>query len=403
MTNKTYCVMPWLSVSVDPDGSIKPCCESQYYIKKPDGTKFNLGYDTLEDIHNSQDFIEIRKLMLAGEQVAGCESCYRNEHLTGISSRTNINANWRKQYTNPISDINIKHFDLRFGNICNLMCSSCNPRNSSQLEKELKKSTNLKYFIGEGYEHDINQWYLTSTFDKNIESQLSNIRWLYITGGEPTLVEKNFDLLEKLVSLGKSKSIMLSFNTNMTNTKPKFYNLIKEFKNVMCISSIDGYKDMQEYLRYPSDWKQIDENFKKLIDIGNPVHLLPTMVIQSTNLGNLVGLFEYFENFNRLANKCVAEMSPIILQNPSYFNLVHLPVEYKIKCWNRIEEWLQTKCKFQTHLFHNNMDLLKKLCYIDALSIPDLKKYKEFTSLIDNRKHKLQDVNLELYTVLNNI
>ena len=50
------------------------------------------------------------------------------------------------------------------------------------------------------------------------------------------------------------------------------------------------------------------------------------------------------------------------------------------------------------------MDLLKKLCYIDALSIPDLKKHKEFNTLIDNsRKHKLQDVNLELYTILNNI
>ena len=33
----------------------------------------------------------------------------------------------------------IKYFDLRFGNLCNLSCRSCNPTASSQIAKEINK------------------------------------------------------------------------------------------------------------------------------------------------------------------------------------------------------------------------------------------------------------------------
>ena len=398
--------MPWLSISADPDGTIKPCCESTYHLKKENGSKFNLGSDSIEDIYNSADFVNMRTSMLEGNNVPGCESCYKNEAVNGESSRTRHNFHWKVKFTEPIADVNIKHFDLRFGNLCNLMCRSCNPRNSSQLEKELKSlsHTTIPSYFPVGYDYDINQWYTTDTFDKNMESQIDNISWLYITGGEPTLVEKNIEFLEKLVTSGRSKSITLAFNTNMTNTKPKFYELIKEFKNVICIASIDGYNDMQEYLRYPSNWNQIDNNLKKLIDIGDTIKLIPTAVIQATNLGKIVDLFEYFENFNRIANKNVAEISVIILQYPDYLSLVHLPVAYKIKCWKRIEEWIQTKAKYQSRRFYTNMLGLRKLCYTDALSEHNIKKYKDFNSLLDATKgHQLKDVNLELYNLIQDI
>ena len=398
--------MPWLSIAVDPDGSIKPCCESQYYFRKDDGTKFNLGIDTIEDIYNSTDFVNIRTSMLEGKLVSGCETCYKNEEISGHSPRTYHNEHWKTEFTEPIAETKIKYFDLRFGNLCNLMCRSCNPRNSSQLEKELKtlSHTNISTYISPGYDYDINEWYLTDIFDKNMESQINNIKWLYITGGEPTIVEKNIQLLEKLISSGRSKSIILLFNTNMTNTKPKFYELIKEFRNVICIASIDGYGDMQEYLRYPSDWNKINSNLQELVDMGRPVKVLPTVVVQATNLGKLVELFDYFENFNRIANKRLLEIEVILLQYPSYLNLVHLPVTYKIQCWEQIEEWLQTKCKYQSSHFHTSMVGLKELCYTDALSTHEIKKYKEFNSLLDtNRKQNLQDVNLDLYNIIKNI
>jgi MoaA/NifB/PqqE/SkfB family radical SAM enzyme len=237
---------------VDPDGSVKPCCVSTDFIKKPDGNPYNLGSDDIEDIYNSTDFINIRKLMLAGERISACDVCRNNEKNNGYSMRLRFNQKWEElTFTDSIAETKIKYFDLRFGNLCNLLCRSCNPKNSSQIQREVQelKHTNRLSYVGSGYDQDINQWYHTKTFDKNLENQSENIEWFYITGGEPTLITKNLEYLEKLIESGRSKSITLAINTNMTNSKPKFYKLLKEFKTVVCSPSIDGYGAMQEYIR----------------------------------------------------------------------------------------------------------------------------------------------------------
>lgn len=407
--NKSYCVLPWLGISVDPDGSVKPCCLSTDFIKKPDGKPYNLGNDSIVDIFNSLDLINTRKLMLAGEKISACDVCHNNEKNNGYSMRMRVNQRWKDiSFIDSVAETKIKYFDLRFGNLCNLMCRSCNPKNSSQIQKELKelkelKNNNILKYMDDGYEHDINQWYHTETFDENMASQSENIEWFYITGGEPTLIEKNFEYLEKLVESGRSKSITLSINTNMTNSKPRFYKLLKEFKAVVCSPSIDGYGSMQEYIRYPSNWNQIHDNFKKILDIGPNVLVYPSPVIQITNIGKIVELFEYFEDFNRRAKKCVVDIVPIILQNPDHLSISCLPINYKIECWNRINEWIDTKCEYQGQIFHSRMSNLKSLC-LETIPTNKLIDYKIYNTVLDEKRNQqLADVNLELYNLIQHI
>ena len=87
---ESFCVLPWVNITVDPDGAIKPCCISHDYIKKEDGTKFNLGYDSIDDIYNSKEYVELRQKMLDNEYISGCDVCYHNEK-TGRQSRRLIN------------------------------------------------------------------------------------------------------------------------------------------------------------------------------------------------------------------------------------------------------------------------------------------------------------------------
>ncbi len=89
--------MPWNNVSVDPDGSVKPCCISRDYIKKSDGTKFNLGHDKIEDFYNSPDYIEIRQKMLSGETVPGCSQCTQIESYGKESKRIITNRRFADQ------------------------------------------------------------------------------------------------------------------------------------------------------------------------------------------------------------------------------------------------------------------------------------------------------------------
>jgi len=400
--------MPWNNVSVDPDGSIKPCCISQDYIKKPDGTKYNLGYDKIEDFYNSPDYVEIRRKMLAGEPVPGCSQCAKLESYGKESKRTMTQKFFIPQIVktykenSTIAETKIEYFDLRFGNLCNLKCRSCIPINSSQLDKQVQENPELSKFY-HNYDFKINEWYETSMYEENVYSNIKHLKMLYITGGEPTLIKKNFELLEKLINEGYSKNITLNINSNMTNDKSTLFDLLGHFKQVLFFASIDGYGKVQEYLRNPSNWNQVSNNFKKLVDRNIDTILIRcSPVVQSVNLGNLVELFEFCEEFNRQYKKLRVTIFLNILENPSYLSLVNLPLDYKIKCWKRIEEWVKTKCEYQGSLFHSQLETLKNKCFTEVDYQKQLDTFFEFNQLLDkHQKTSLAEVNPELFALMN--
>lgn len=403
--NKSYCILPWINISVDPDGTIKPCCVSQQYIRKEDGTKYNLGYDTLPEIINSTEYVQLRQDMIDGKKVPGCNECYQQEQYGGRSLRINHSEHWqilpsaKAKFDNPTSviPIGVEYFDLRFGNLCNLMCQSCRPENSSQLAKE-NKQLGFPVHVAD----NINDWYQTETFIENIKSQIDNIKSLYITGGEPTLIEKNYEILEYLINEGKAKEIFLQLNTNLTNIKPRFLNLIKQFKYVTLFISIDGYGPVQEYIRYPSNWNQIDKNIRLLLELHTSnIDIRATPVIQMTNLSTIVDLFEYFEKFNRELGKPAIVLNPIILYSPLHFDIRFLPIDYKQKCWEKIEQWLPT-AQFQSDELKSILEQVKQKCQADDPDSEEwLRNFKTHTDIIDNhRQLYLKDVNPELYQIV---
>lgn len=398
--NKTFCVLPWVNITTHPDGSIKPCCVSQDFIRKPNGENYNLGKDSIEEIYNSPDYINIRTKMLNGEEVSGCGQCYAYEKYGGSSNRIIYNNQWRfRTFDNPIAETKIQYFDLRFGNLCNLSCRSCQPDSSSMFAKESSELQSQGMSKFHPIYTDVDDWYESNTFDSNVNGQLDNLLLVYLTGGEPTIIDKNIEIFQRLIDTGNSDKVRLLINSNMTNLKPAFHDMLSKFKAVTFNASIDGYGDMQEYLRYPSKWSQIDSNIKKLV-LTSKVTIKPTPVIQTTNLNKIVDLFEYFEIFNREQDRLVMDMMPIILENPSHLNLVHLPTKYKKMCWDRIEEWLNTKCKYQTPAFHNRIQGLKNKC-VTIGDQAQLKTYLEYNTLFDrNRNHWLKDINPELYSIL---
>jgi MoaA/NifB/PqqE/SkfB family radical SAM enzyme len=397
-----------MHIATAPNGDIKPCCISTATVNKQDGTPFNLGYDRLSDIINSDSLKNIRKNMLEGNPISGCESCYNAEKNSPVSYRTQYNNRWKDliETKNGIEiPETVEYFDLRFGNLCNLKCKSCSPENSSQYEKELfelKEVTNIESFLKIESMDGINDWYNTELFFKNISSQFDNIKELYITGGEPSIIEKNYEVLEYIISQDKAKNIILKLNTNMTNMQDRFLNMISKFKQISFFASIDGVGLIQEYIRYPSKWEQIDKNFKRLIADKTPnIIVSVTPVIQNVNLGYITELFDYLENFNKEQNKRVVNIGPIILYGPNQLDLSNLPLDYKKQCWEKIERWINTECKFQDKWFFDKMTELKNKCLTDVPYEHDLARFKNFTEIFDNhRNFYLKDVNPELHDIL---
>lgn len=400
--SKSFCSLPWVNLSTDPDGSIKPCCISTEHIKKDDGTLFNLGHDSIDSIYNSVHFQDIRTKMLNGDYVKGCDKCYESEKYSGKSNRITYNEKYNLPYNDKtFKKVAIKYFDLRFGNLCNLKCRSCNPMSSNQIGKEVVELNDDLYstynVLPQG---DFNNWYKTDIFGKNLDNQINNITDLYITGGEPTLIEENRKFLQKLIDQKVSDRITIKISTNLTNLNKEFYQLLSKFRFVIFFASIDGYKDVQEYLRYPSRWDKIDENIQTIIS-QNKFLLIPTPVIQIGNLNKITDLFDYLEEFNRISNKLVVSIDPLILDYPNYLSIKNLPFEFKIKCWKKIKDWVNDRCQYQSQDFHRKLLGIKNICDEDITNTNYLNQFKHITSLLDaHRSQSLKYSNIELYKLI---
>jgi MoaA/NifB/PqqE/SkfB family radical SAM enzyme len=408
--NKSICALPWVNLSTDTDGRLRLCCISDTYIKKDDGTTYNLGYDSIEDIINSNDYKKIRQDMIDGIPITGCTKCYSNEKNNGRSERQSHNKIWghdidfRKKYKQSINkeniDSTVQYVDLRFGNFCNLACRSCYGGASSQYNKEVKELQEIQPAIlkFQNVFAEYNDWYTTDVFYENITKQLTNLKQYYCVGGEPTLIDKNYEILQKMVDSGESKHITLVLNTNMTNTKKDFYVFFQYFKRVLLMASIDGIYEMQEYLRYPSNWEKISSNLLKVVDMKlSNILIFVTPVIQKTNLSHLPKLFDYIEDINKKHNKLIIQIQPIVLIDPKYLDMKYLPTDYKIKCWEQIEEWIKNSCKYQNADFHQRMKTIKNSCFEEVDYQQNLTDYFEFTDIFDkNRNEKLSDINLEI-------
>ena len=116
----------------------------------------------------------------------------------------------------------------------------CNPANSALIYKEQKKmlegKTLLPRLIDASYFNasiDLNKWLENPSLWEGIYDWLKDVRQIYFTGGEPTLIKENWKILDFLIKEEYSKRIDLIFNLNcvifptslqnLENTSPQLH------------------------------------------------------------------------------------------------------------------------------------------------------------------------------------
>ncbi len=400
--NKSFCSLAFNHISTRPDGVARLCCNTRDSINDADGTPFNLGTHRVEDILNSEHYRRIRRDMLAGNTVPECSSCIFQEQYGESSPRKIYNESWPardpKEYVNHNE---IEYLDIRFGNLCNLKCMSCSPHSSSQIDKDIKDIADTRPDILQFHtpiDFDINSWYKTDIFEDNMKKIKDKLSLIYMTGGEPTLVEENFKFMSLLIANGLSKNITLKFSINLTNIKNEFVSALKQFKEVILLCSIDGTGNVQEYLRYPSNWDQVDSNFRKLLELEN-AKVIVTPVVQNINLEFLSELFQYVENFNVGHNKIM--IYPQILHGPEHLNINTLPLSYKKYCLDKLNDWIK-KPNTQPKLFYEKIKQIENLCNDNHQRRDNLLSFKKYIEIYDaHRSTSLNDVNPKLYDIIN--
>lgn len=323
----TFCTIPFVSTVVNTDGTIRPCCmiKAQYHqLKKADGTRYTIK-DSLEDAWNSDEMRKMRISMISGVKLEGCNVCYLQESSGRTSNREYANQEWTYKLgeerintlvdqaivNNGAIDYSIAYLDLRLGNLCNLKCRMCSPFNSSQIAKEHleleQRDPAYKVVWASTFGkfdpnfNEMQEWFDRDVLWDQVIDMIPNLHKVYMTGGEPTLINNNFKFMQECINRGR-RNIVLFFNTNCTNINKKFTNLISQFSRVNINASIDGVGEVNDYIRSPSHWDQISKNVEVLAQMPN-VHLGITPTVQVYNIFNLVDTLKWVDALNRTYNK----------------------------------------------------------------------------------------------------
>jgi len=269
LPNKTFCVLPWVSLEASPVGTVRPCCLADDEIFDDNGNKFELSTADFSSIQNSQHMRQLREEFLAGKKPQTCRKCWNEERGGRTSKRMHTLDRLKHVLPNQTWTTDAKplmFLDLKLGNICNLKCRICGSWSSSQFAaeeiawapREEQKQTYAYQMLRAG------AWPKENTqFWNQIDSVLDNIRYIEFTGGEPFMIAEHFQMLQGIVERGIAHQVEIHYNTNGTHFPEHAAEIWRHFKTVEIAVSIDDVGQRFEYQRTNAVWSTVEENIAK--------------------------------------------------------------------------------------------------------------------------------------------
>jgi len=228
------CAAFWKHTNIRSGDRIFPCCRFKYPIAVFDG-----------NLSNVLHIPEYQRLREQTDPDPGCAKCYHEESC-GIESM-------RQRFNNEYNTdtVELKYLEIGFDNICNLYCNHCSEEFSSTwAQKNSKVSKKQSYIIS----------------NRPVINIPQTIERIVFLGGEPLMTTKHKKFLESLKYLDR---VSLTYNTNGTYLlDDSTISLLKQFKEVKFIISIDGYGGDNEAVRPGSNWNNIEKFIKQVSECG---------------------------------------------------------------------------------------------------------------------------------------
>jgi MoaA/NifB/PqqE/SkfB family radical SAM enzyme len=362
----SFCVRLWQHMRLIAGGEARVCCAFQGKAVAHDGVPVSTDRQSLMEIWNADTMRELRRDMVAGRPIAGCEWCYSVEKHGGVSIRIKDNIAWEQDWYNDQrstidammaqaveNDYRLPKLpamiEVEVGNLCNLKCRMCNSFSSSRIAKDQvhRNWDGFEYsFNGEpgNDEPGIERGHgrirrvgpIEGLFDELPKDTGSQVRVLYFLGGEPFLVREIPLLLERLVATGRAPQIGLLFVSN-GSIVPQWLSLAAQFRRLDLGISVDGYADHYEYIRYPGRWSKLAHNLQLFKQIPN-LSLQVTTTVQVNNALSLTNLFRYLDSVE-------IGFTAYMLENPHHLAVSALPAPIRRLGAARLTEYADSDCR----------------------------------------------------------
>lgn len=273
-----FCPIAFTQIYSEMGGQFSACCFGKQ------SEKHSVENTSLEEWNNSDYMNSIRADMINPDSDFSavedkCIRCREDERRYGRSRRVeSLNIYKNKPEMWPLivkqaelfrlsggCDMTHRMFEIQlkvFGSQCNLDCHICTSANSSTRETSQRNIIATDKVFGP-LDEEFLSWVKKDRTEYIMDEVIKlapYIKYLKIIGGEPLIMKKHYQMLDKLVESGHSKYIQLKYQTNLSETKAgqhNFFKYIPEFESVIAAVSIDGVGEVNDWLRRRSDWDKI--------------------------------------------------------------------------------------------------------------------------------------------------
>lgn len=341
LKSKTFCILPWIHIHAH-DGKAYPCCMT--------GQRHSVGSSKdkpLSELWNSPAMREIRLNMLNDRPCKECTNCYEKEASGFVSVRNSSNKDMG-HYVATVDDtepdgtlvkFQMRYFDIRFNNLCNMKCRTCGPSFSSFHAQESKtlgwyKNKSIVTYAGR-YEEDM--W-------EQLQPHLDYVDRIYFAGGEPMIMEEHYRLLNALIERNRT-DVRIVYNTNFSVLSYKDQSILDLWQHfgdkVSVGASLDASYARGELLRKGTIWETIVDNRKRMIKECPQVDFYVSSTLSAMNALHLPDFHREWVDLGLIEPQ---DWNINILQSPEHHRIDIFPSQIKEKIKEKYIEhinWLE--------------------------------------------------------------
>lgn len=328
------CILPWIHLQVDSDGSVMPCCNANKMAPRMG----NVLTENVVELYNNERYVKLRQQMIDGIEPIECKPCYDSERLGLYSKRQRENVDW-EQYShlmnNSKTEFKIRHLDVRFDNVCNFKCRYCSPWLSHSWYNDYIK-LNIPVYTEQAI--NVNSDQLFEVIKNNC---VDDLECVFFCGGEPLLMDGHLKLLQLLDSKKKydTKLLYISNLSKLSYRGINYIDIWKKFSDVNLHFSVDCIGDKFEYIRSGSNYKTIENNMKFVFENKDLLKPKISITVSVFNCLEVLKTVEYFINTGYIE---YTDIALHVVRKPEIYSVKILPNELKTKITKEITEFLNT-------------------------------------------------------------
>tara|TARA_B100000085_G_scaffold68715_1_gene61437 strand:+ start:2339 stop:3565 length:1227 start_codon:yes stop_codon:yes gene_type:complete len=274
----------------------------------------------------------------SGNKVKDCVSCWKQEEAGQKSYRMQGNEDLTTKeerewlMDDPNNKLPLRQLEIILANICNFACLMCGPHLSSKWQSKMK-SENL--FQDDVLYNDYRAHAEVGIqYNSYTDDDLKNLKVLKLMGGEPFYMKETTRLLKRIDELGLAENMVFQTPTNCSVFPSKeLTDIILKFRKVHISTSFDGVDELNDFIRYGSDWNTCIDNLKKWIELSKQHKSYNTEVTYGNSLPaeflvltsctitilNINKIVEFYNFFKKLLPSGSIDMYPT--SYPSFLSI----------------------------------------------------------------------------------